>query len=229
MVSYLKITVLNDNQPGKGLLNDWGWSVFLESEMWRILFDANTNPRIIEYNSKALGVSIESLDFAFLSHYHRDHYGGFSYIGKISPGLKIYTPPGNSIILENWNLIPIEMYEGGAIAEDVWSSGALGLIKEHAMGIKVNSLGIVVIVGCSHPGVDKLARALRDLTHEDIYMVIGGFHGPSEGTMDRLAKLSRYIYPAHCTGDRAKRYLKRKYPEKYGEVKTGSEIILGEI
>jgi len=224
MVSHLQLTVINDNEPGRGLRNDWGWSVFVESNKWNILFDADTDPRVIEYNTNKLGLKLDSLDFAFLSHYHRDHYGGFSYVGKVVPGLKVYVPPGGGDFLRYWNLEPVVIFKGEKIAEGVWSSGSFGLIAEQAMGIYVDNLGLVVIVGCSHPGVDLLARKLRDITHEDVYMVIGGFHGPSKKTLDNLAILSRYIYPAHCTGDAGKNYLKKRYPEKYREVQTGSVI-----
>ncbi len=228
MVSFLRLTVINDNEPGKGLRNEWGWSILVESDKWRILFDADTNPRVVEYNTKKLGIELETLDFAFLSHYHRDHYGGFSYVGRIAPGLRIYVPPGEKEVLEAWALRPVEVYGGGRIAEDVWSSGPLGFIMEQAMGIEVDGLGVVVIVGCSHPGVDVLARNLRDLIHREVYMVIGGFHSPSKRTLDNLAKITKYIYPAHCTGELAKGYIKRNYREKYGEIKTGSIIKIGQ-
>jgi 7,8-dihydropterin-6-yl-methyl-4-(beta-D-ribofuranosyl)aminobenzene 5'-phosphate synthase len=228
MASFLKLIVINDNEPGEGLRNEWGWSILVESDKRSLLFDADTNPSVIEYNTNKLGVDIRALDFAFLSHYHRDHYGGFSYVGRKVPGLRVYVPPRGEEFLRYWNLEPVVIHKGQRIEEDIWSSGPMGLIEEQALGIEVENLGLVVIVGCSHPGVDVLARRLMELSHREIYLVIGGFHSPSRRTLDNLAKISQYIYPAHCTGEAGKRYIKRKYPEKYREVRTGSVIKIGE-
>ncbi len=225
MVKELRLTVLNDNEPGEGLINDWGWSVLLESEKWKALFDADTEGRVLEHNSRKLGKSLNNLDFAFLSHYHRDHYGGFSYIGKIKEGLKIYVPVEKEFLRE-WGLRPTVAHKG-EIEKDVFSTGLMGASREQAMGIRVDSLGIVVVVGCSHPGVDILAETLRELIDEDIYMVIGGFHSPLRKIIDRLARVSNIIIPAHCSGERTKRYVKKKYPEKFREVRTGSVVEIG--
>lgn len=42
--------------------------------------------------------------------------------------------------------------------------------------------------------------------------------------MDKLAEMSRYIAPAHCSGDEAKEYIRRKYRDKYINVRTGTEL-----
>jgi 7,8-dihydropterin-6-yl-methyl-4-(beta-D-ribofuranosyl)aminobenzene 5'-phosphate synthase len=225
MVRNLELTIINDNEPREGLKNDWGWSILAESEKWRILFDADTNSRIIEYNTKKMNIDLKKVNFGVLSHYHSDHYGGFEYVGKVAKGLKLYVPPGEYGFLKTWGLEPLEVRDGKKIAEDVWLSGPLGyFIREQAMGIKVDNVGLVVIVGCSHPGADALALRLKEITGEEIYLVIGGYHSPSKKVLDNLAKISKFISPAHCSGAEAKNYVRRKYPDKYLEVKTGSRI-----
>ncbi len=225
MVEHLKIVIVNDNVPREGLINDWGWSAYLVSERWHILFDADSRPDVMEYNGNKLGIDYSSLDFAVLSHHHWDHRGGFGYIAKQKKGLKIYVPPGDVEHLISLGMDAEVITNSKKLADDVWSSGTMGLdIKEHAMGVHVDSTGVVVIVGCAHPGVDKLTKRLRDVIGEDIYLVIGGFHQPSRRTLDRLADISRFISPAHCSGDAAKEYVKREYPSKYLDVRTGSVI-----
>ncbi len=227
MVRWLKITVINDNRAGPGLKNDWGWSVLLESELWQIIFDADTGPDVIEHNFKTLRKNLKDLNFAFLSHYHLDHYGGFSYIGKAVPGLEIYVPNSAPPFLREWGLEPKPVQGPMKICDDVYSSGPMGSMGEQALGVKLDSKGAVVFVGCSHPGVDKLAKRIEELTGENIYLVIGGFHNPSRATLDRLSKFVRYIAPAHCSGDRARRYVEEKYPDKYIDVHTGSHFFIG--
>jgi len=226
MVNFLKITVLVDNEPGRGLRSDWGWSALLETEKWRALFDADTDPSVLEYNSRRLGVDWR-LDFGFLSHWHGDHYGGYEYVGKVSPGLKVYVPPGDGEILGDWGLNSVVVDEPALVAEDAWSSGPVGRMEEQALGVLVEGVGLVVVVGCSHPGVDVLASRLSEVVGEEVYMVIGGFHEPSKETLDRIASISQLVCPAHCTGSRAKEYLELKYPEKTRSVRTGSIFMVG--
>ncbi|ASJ03452.1 MBL fold hydrolase [Thermococcus profundus] len=220
----MRLVVLNDNVPAEGLINDWGWSVLVEGKE-RFIFDADTNPLVLAHNSKALGVSLKGLDFTFLSHWHYDHYGGLPYIAELNPGIKLYAPPGNRAMALRRGFDSIGVFKAGEIADGVWTSGPLEDF-EQALGMETAS-GLIVIVGCSHPGVDRLTRAILDVSGYDrAYLVIGGFHGPSKRTLDRLAEMADFIAPAHCSGDFAKEYVRRTYPEKFVGVKTGTIIEL---
>ncbi|PMP88804.1 MAG: MBL fold metallo-hydrolase [Desulfurella sp.] len=220
----LKMVILNDNEPSPGLKNEWGWSLFIEFKGKKILFDADTSAEIIKYNSKKLNIDLDSVDFAFLSHYHMDHYGGYGYFaGKKS--FKVYTPDDDKILRE-FGLLPIEVKGFKEIEDGVFSTGAItgfGL-KEHAMVIRLDYLNIL-IVGCSHPGIDNIAKIVYENLGE-IYFTIGGFHEPSLKALDKLAEISKYVAPAHCSGNKAKEYVKKNYNSKYIETKTGSKIIL---
>ncbi len=220
----LKITILNDNEPSPGLKNDWGWSVLLETEKWKILFDADGNPEVIEYNSKKLGIDLREIDFAFLSHFHYDHYGGFEYFGRIKK-LRVYVPEENKI-LEKFGLESVTVKKLMELIENVYSTGPISgfFIKEQAMVIKCENFNVLV-VGCSHPGIDNIAFHAQEIAG-DIYLTIGGFHSPSFQKLDNLSKISKYISPAHCSGNNAKDYIKSKYREKFIYVRTGSIVYL---
>ena len=224
MVKRLKITILNDNEPGEGLKNLWGWSVLLESEKWRMIFDADSENSVLSYNASQIGINLSPLDFAFLSHCHGDHYGGFPMIASINPGITLYVPTQRCDFLRTHGFRIKVVEEGSKLAPDVWSSGPIGAIQEQALGILVDDVGLVVIVGCSHPGADILTEKLKDITKEKVHLVIGGFHSPPHHVLDNLAKIAEFISPAHCSGQRAKNYTARKYPEKYYPVRTGSVI-----
>jgi len=227
-VTYrLKAVVLNDNEGAPGLLNDWGWSLYIEYSNLKILFDADTRPEVIRNNAEKLGVDLSSIDFAVLSHHHYDHYGGFAALAESNPGVKVYIPPGSTSWARGLNLNFEVVKELTKVAEGVWLSGPLksGLwgIEEQALGIDVNGK-LFVVVGCSHPGPEKLTEALVRGTGLRALAVLGGYHGPSRRQLDRLAELSDYVCPAHCSGHEAKEYVYERYPEKYCSVKTGSTI-----
>jgi len=218
----MRLTILNDNVPAEGLINDWGWSVLAEGRH-RFLFDADTRGEVLAHNSKVLDVSLESLDFAFLSHWHYDHYGGLPYIAELNPGLRLYAPLGNGERALGWGFDVVEVSKAGEIAKGVWTSGPLDGF-EQALGVETPS-GLVIIVGCSHPGVDRLTKAILEASgHEKAHLIIGGFHGPSRRTLDRLAEMVEFIAPAHCSGSEAKVYVRGRYPEKFVEVRTGTVL-----
>ncbi len=231
MVSCLRLVILDDNVGSPGLLNEWGWSVFIVGDEWVALFDADTDSKVIEYNAEKLGVDLGRLDYAFLSHHHGDHSGGFKYIGRLKPGLKIYVPPGDTWYLSSWGLKPVIVSEAMSVAEDAWSTGPLRSysLYEHALAINVDNHGLVVIVGCSHPGVDNLTYRAREVSGiSSVYLVMGGFHGPTHEELDNIAKVSKHIAPAHCSGEDAKEYVRRKYGDKYVGVRTGFILEIGD-
>jgi 7,8-dihydropterin-6-yl-methyl-4-(beta-D-ribofuranosyl)aminobenzene 5'-phosphate synthase len=68
--------------------------------------------------------------------------------------------------------------------------------------------GDVVVVGCSHSGVEAIVKATKELRHRDVLLVIGGFHlfPYSEDEVRAVATRMhdvlgvKRVAPAHCTG-----------------------------
>jgi 7,8-dihydropterin-6-yl-methyl-4-(beta-D-ribofuranosyl)aminobenzene 5'-phosphate synthase len=90
-----RVTILYDafGKPGSAnLTQDWGYSALVEYGGKRILFDTGNNPEIFAHNVTALGVDLNKLDFVVISHRHADHTSGISYLLKVNPTVKIYTP-----------------------------------------------------------------------------------------------------------------------------------------
>jgi 7,8-dihydropterin-6-yl-methyl-4-(beta-D-ribofuranosyl)aminobenzene 5'-phosphate synthase len=68
--------------------------------------------------------------------------------------------------------------------------------------------GMVIVVGCSHPGVDKIVEAARAIDAR-IHLLIGGFHlvVAKDDEIARIVTLLHdtyaveYLAPGHCTGE----------------------------
>ena len=73
---------------------DRGYAVYVSYEGKRFLMDTGISKTSLVRNLNAAGVFLENLDFVLLSHQHRDHTAGLSYIRKERPSLRIYIPSG---------------------------------------------------------------------------------------------------------------------------------------
>ncbi len=156
MIEKLRIYVLNDNEGAPGFMNEWGLSIFAEAGSFSFLFDSDSSPRVIQHNSRQLGVDLGSVKFFFLSHEHLDHLGGAE---ALPEGKTAYVPEGaESPYLKRFSVIRVDKMK--EIEEDIWSTGPLGAeIKEQSMIVQ-GPFGYILFVGCSHPGIDVItARA----------------------------------------------------------------------
>ena len=128
------------------MLNRWGWSIYIEYNKYRILFDADTDPYIIKYNSRALDIDLSRLDLAFLSHRHGDHSGGFSYVARVRPGLRVYVPVDSGDV---FNGLDLEAFVVGnspyTITNGIWSTGSLSSygLYEHGLILETKQRPIV--------------------------------------------------------------------------------------
>lgn len=225
------ILVLVDNTSYQDLRSVLGWSVYITSPSWRIIFDADTDPGVLEYNMSILNVSVNDIDFGILSHHHRDHSGGFRLLGSRRRRFKVYVPPGDLEYLLRWGLDTVTVREPLEVASNLWiigplKPGILASLAELAIAVKT-SRGVVVVTGCSHPGVDKVVeKALETVGVDEAYMVIGGFHNASRKAIDRVAGKCTYLAPGHCTSNDVKEYIKKRYVEKYIPVYAGLKIVV---
>jgi 7,8-dihydropterin-6-yl-methyl-4-(beta-D-ribofuranosyl)aminobenzene 5'-phosphate synthase len=74
----MKITILNDNAPGKGCLSEFGLSFLIEADQ-KILFDTGTSDVFLQ-NAARLKISLNDIHSIVLSHGHYDHGNGLSYL-----------------------------------------------------------------------------------------------------------------------------------------------------
>lgn len=95
--------------------------------------------------------------------------------------------------------------------------------------------GTVLVVGCSHPTVEKIVEAARAASDKPIHLVVGGTHllPAKDEDITRIAGSLRdtwkvnYIAPAHCTGEAAFAVLKQAFGERYLYAGLGTTLVLG--
>jgi 7,8-dihydropterin-6-yl-methyl-4-(beta-D-ribofuranosyl)aminobenzene 5'-phosphate synthase len=82
--------------------------------------------------------------------------------------------------------------------------------------------GMVIVVGCSHPGVDKIVEAAGTINPR-IRLIVGGFHlvATSDPDIENIVTALRdrfkveYVAPGHCTGEPAFTALKKAFGDRY--------------
>lgn len=95
--------------------------------------------------------------------------------------------------------------------------------------------GLVIVVGCSHPGIDRIVQAATTINPK-ILFVAGGFHlvvakDPEiESIIHALRDTHKvgYVAPGHCTGEPTFTALKKAFGERrYLYAGLGSTFALG--
>ena len=94
--------------------------------------------------------------------------------------------------------------------------------------------GIVLVVGCSHPGIDKIVEAAASI-EQRIHLIVGGLHlvVAKDEEIDKIVSTlhdkwgAEYVAPGHCTGEPAFAALKRAFGERYLYAGLGTTIALG--
>lgn len=95
------------------------------------------------------------------------------------------------------------------VVPGVYSTGIVdGLPPEQSLAIET-SQGVVMLVGCSHPGGVNLVETVQSQRKKDsIHLLPGGFHmlgkqsEQIKSAINRLQDLNVHsVLPAHCSGD----------------------------
>ena len=213
----MKITLIYDNEVYReGLQADWGFACLVEVENTpKILFDTGANGSILLSNMEKLNVAPASIDEVFISHDHFDHTGGLSAFLGVRGDVKVYAPASLGGVRGAKEAIFVS--EPLKIHENVFSTGELERV-EQSLAVKTDK-GVVLIVGCSHPGMARILKAASQFG--EVYAVVGGLHGFREFELFKDLEL---ICPTHCTQHKAE--IKSLYPEKCVDGGAGRVIAL---
>lgn len=105
-------------------------------------------------------------------------------------------------------------------------------LKELSLAINTSD-GIVLVVGCAHPGIEKIVEAATAINPR-IRLIAGGFHlvvASDEIIAKAVAALKETfkvenIAPGHCTGEPTFAALKQAYGDRYIYAGVGTSLPL---
>ena len=232
------IEVVYDNYVKiDGLKSHWGYSVVIEGLDKYILFDTGADPDIFESNFKKMGINAGKIDFLVLSHEHGDHTEGIPAFVKLKKDIPVIIPYSFSEKFKK-NLVksglkPLLVKEPVKICTNLYSSGEFsGPIPEQALVLNTK-LGLVLMTGCSHPGITEMLKEIKSTFNKNIYMVFGGFHllQKSDNEMKKIIDDMKALGvvkcgATHCTGVRQTEMIKEAFGRNFIELGVGNTIVI---
>ena len=229
----ITLTILYDNTAfAPGTEADWGFSCLVEGLGKTILFDTGTKPEVFFHNVEALGVDLDAVDLVVISHEHGDHTGSLDQILEQHHGLPVYHPvsfsDGFVASVTERGATSVPVTGPVEIIDNVFLTGEMGGdIKEQSLILRTGD-GLVVITGCSHPGIVEILEKTKEILDERIFMVLGGFHLLRHSDAETAAIIERFrrlgvarCGATHCTGDRQIAAFKKAYGDNFVEMGTG--------
>ena len=130
---------------------------------------------------------------------------------------------------------PVEVAPGLHLISLVSDKPGTLELRELSLAIETPR-GMVVVVGCSHPGIDKIVKTAAAIQPK-IQLLIGGLHLVVAGDPEIEATIATlrdtygvaYVAPGHCTGEPTFKALREAFGERYLYAGLGSTVVLGEI
>ena len=232
----ITITILYDNYVHKqGTKSDWGFSCLIEGTRKAILFDTGTKPDILFHNIEKLGVNPGNVELVVISHNHPDHTEGLWTFLEKNPAVKVFIPYSfpNTFVrkVEEKKAKVVTVNQPVQVCKDVYLTGEMGdTIKEQSLILDTDK-GLIVVTGCSHPGIADIVKKAMEIRKKKVFLVFGGFHlmGKSEEELkeitDELKRLGvLQVGATHCTGEKAIKFIKKAYGKNFVDIGTGKVL-----
>ena len=223
----ITMTIVYDNYISQeNTTSDWGFSCFIKGMNKTILFDTGRNGLTLLSNINSLGIDVSDLDLIVISHNHNDHTGGLNSVLKIKSGIPVYFgysfPSSFEENVSNRGAIPVRVNEPIEICKHVFSTGEIqGPVNEQSLIIDTEK-GLVIITGCSHPGIIEILKRAKKILNKNIYLVFGGFHllNHTEKQIKKVIQEFKALGvekcgATHCTGEKAIGLFKEAYGKNY--------------
>ena len=226
-IYYDNTTIRQEVKPA------WGFSALIKDGENNILFDTGGDAQVLAANMKKMGSDPKYIEFVIISHEHWDHAGGLSAV--LQPKQKVFLlksfPNNLKNKVKSSGAQLFEITRSQEIIPGVYTTGELGTgIKEQSLIVNTDK-GLVIVTGCSHPGIVNIVRHSKDLLKREVYFVVGGFHllDLSENQVKKIigelkALGVKKIAPCHCTGEKAIALFQEEYKKDFIKVGAGSII-----
>lgn len=242
------ITSLCDNLALPGFDAEHGMSLYIQSGDKTVLFDFGASCLYAE-NARKLGIDLNNVNFAFLSHGHYDHGGGLGHFLTVNPHAPVYISPyafedhrnrsGKFIGLAPIHSPRLKTEGCPGAFDSLWQgkypldtagmacNGETEDFRHEQYLLFVEQGKRILFSGCSHKGI------LNIMEHFRPDVLVGGFHFKDLQDEKELAGTAKALlsYPCryitcHCTGEKQYEILKKHMGDKLHWLRAGEHITL---
>lgn len=227
--------VFDNNNLNENFIPGWGFSCLIDKT---VLFDTGEKSEYLFKNMENLEIDISKIETVIISHDHWDHTGGLWGLLENTEDIDVYGCPNFSdefkekVVSLGGNLISTrgltEIKDGISATGEIEGKYKGSFIAEQALLIKKKE-GIIIITGCSHPGIVKIVKDIKDIfPGENINLVFGGFHLMNKDTREIELIVEKFkdlevekVGPTHCTGYEAQVMFEKVYKENFIRITAG--------
>jgi 7,8-dihydropterin-6-yl-methyl-4-(beta-D-ribofuranosyl)aminobenzene 5'-phosphate synthase len=244
----VRLTILCDNAVARsGVKAVWGFACLVETRGHTVLFDTGADPAVLKENLAALKVAPARIEDVVISHFHGDHTWGAPGLGTLR-GVRALTPrslegyPKETAALQSagFRLVPVSqatpLLDGMTVSAPLPFAGPgqapTDKAWEQCLTVETPA-GLVVIVGCSHPGILPMLEQVKRQTGRPLHLVIGGFHllGRPDAEVRQIATAVQamgvaHVSATHCTGEAATHVFRDVFGDRYVSAGVGAVIDL---
>jgi 7,8-dihydropterin-6-yl-methyl-4-(beta-D-ribofuranosyl)aminobenzene 5'-phosphate synthase len=112
-----------------------------------------------------------------------------------------------------------------------------GTLELRELSLAINTPdGMVIVVGCSHPGIDKIVESATAINPR-VHFIAGGFHlvAVSDPDIETIVTALHdrfrveYVAPGHCTGEPAFTALKKAFGDHYIYAGLGTTLTATQV
>ena len=123
-----------------------------------------------------------------------------------------------------------EVAPGVSIISTVSQNPGTLELRELSLALRTPN-GLVLLVGCSHPGIETILKASKRVA-DHVYLILGGLHlvTTPDAEIERIATALHDVWrvdriaPGHCTGEPAFEALQRVFGAQYVYAGLGSTL-----
>lgn len=161
----MKVTVLVDNTDGASLKGEWGLSFYIEYGDKTVLLDAGLSGLFAD-NAAKMGIDLNKVDYAVLSHAHDDHANGMDRFFECNDHADFYIAKGAEEDCYDRHRL---LYEYAGIPR--------GILKRHADRIVRAEEDIMLddgirLLGHTTPGLEKIGIESRMYLRRGLFRFI---------------------------------------------------------
>ena len=180
-VSILPLVDFYTDNPR--LKTEAGVAYLVKAGETTLLMDVGFNkkkahPSPLLHNMKALDIKPGSIDAVVISHVHLDHVGNIPVYAPQPVKPSPQNPKPAVTVTDKPHKLARGVATTGAIPRNLY---LMGYTLEQSLAVRVKDKGIVIIIGCGHPTVERIVERVKMLFDDPVYAIIGGLHFPVHG------------------------------------------------